>query len=169
MDKPKLLFRDWIVEISGDPKSLLPGDPEDQEAPFKGQVIRAVNRALNKLTPRERDFAVRYYFQGQSLKIIAAEWGCRRTTVAGVYKRTVLRLKYLLADFVRKEFGLAVRVERDCPLCRSPFRRQINNLIKSKKKEETWKRIMGILQKEYGLKITTPQTLMGHRRYHLLQ
>jgi predicted component of type VI protein secretion system len=54
----------------------------------------------------------------------------------------------------------------DCPLCSHPARDDIERLLNTKRKEETWKRHLTILRQTYGMPHLTPRQIVGHRQYH---
>ncbi len=167
MPKRKIVYRNWIVEVGVDPKHreiLL----SDSAGPAYNQRInRAVRAALSYLTAAEREFIERFYFQGESCSQIAVKSGKPLNRVEGLQRRAVAKLKKELGEFVRNEFGVEIPPEKDCPLCHSPFRAEIDNLIRAKRKEETWRGIINTLQSKYKLAVKGPQMLIGHQNYHI--
>jgi len=167
----KLLFRNWIVETGHNPARC-------RVSPITGQLIysnqkitRAVRKALKQLPYEEQEFIERFYFAGQSYREISSEIDCRLTRMEGLHRQAVARLKKLLAPFVKREFGIILksRTRTVCPVCISPYRDQIDTVIDQKKPEETWKKTICILKERYNIPIKSPQTLIGHMKYHIKQ
>jgi hypothetical protein len=83
-------------------------------------------------------------------------------------------LKMLLSDYVKTRFNLSLPEETDCRInshciiCRSPFRHELDKLIKAKKKEETYKSLIGVFKQKYGLQIKAPQVIIGHKKKHMI-
>ena len=115
---------------------------------------------------KEREFIERYHFEGESYCRIAEAMGMRMAMIDGLHRRATIKLKKLLAAFMADEFNLKVEAGPECPICISQYRDEIDRLIASKQKEETWRPIIQKLKKEYGIVIKTPQILIGHQKYH---
>jgi len=167
MPKPRLLYRDWIVELGRDPRLIELNRYSHIPDPPNGKIIEAVRSALAKLSPDERQFIELFYFRGCSLKETARVLNRKVTRIQGLRNRAVAKLKRELASFVKFEFGIETKIGKTCPLCKSKRRKEIDRLILSRGKRETWRRIIKTLKTEYGINITTPQILIGHRKYHI--
>jgi Sigma-70, region 4 len=165
--KRKIVYRNWIVEVGADPKHREILLSDNAGPPYNQRIIRAVRAALSSLTAPEKEFVERYYFQGETCTQIAEALGQPLNRVEGLQRRVVAKLKKELREFVRKEFDLEIPREKDCPLCASPFRAEIDNLIRAKRKEETWRGIIGVLRSKYRLAVKGPQVLIGHRNCHI--
>lgn len=167
MAKGKIIYQNWIVDIGIDPGQV--GKIQIQSDLIKPdeQVISAVRKALEKLNPEEQDFIETYYFQGKSYREIAELQNRRLSRIEGLHRRSLAKLKKYLIRFVKERFDIDAEIGRDCIICFSPHKEKIDRLIKAKKKWETWKKIIKILKNKYQIKITTPQILIGHQKYHL--
>ncbi len=166
MSSGRIVYQNWTVEIGYDPPSrdsLF--HPCNAPRPNR-KIVRAVRRALSKLTSKEREFIERYHFEGESYCRIAEAMGMRMAMIDGLHRRATIKLKKLLAAFMADEFNLKVEAGPECPICISQYRDEIDRLIASKQKEETWRPIIQKLKKEYGIVIKTPQILIGHQKYH---
>ena len=167
MPKRKIVFQNWIVDIGVDPKHRETLLSDSASPPYNQRINRAVRAALSRLTAPERKFIERFYFQGESCTQIAGELGKPLKWVEGLQRRVVVKLKKELGEFVRKEFEIEILQEKECPLCHSPFRAEIDNLLRTKRKEETWRGVIGILQSKYKLAVKGPQALIGHQKCHI--
>ena len=67
---------------------------------------------------------------------------------------------------VAELFGVTEESRPDCIICRSEHRREIDRVIASREEAETWRPVIRKIRERFGLKITTPQTLIGHEKYH---
>lgn len=146
-----------------------------------GRIVRielAVQSALAKLTADERELVERYLLAGQSMPELADLTGRRPHRLQTAYLRACRKLRALLTPFVVAEFSDGKELTATtpdgrtesgprCPLCLSPRRPEIDQLILARPATETWKGVIGTLRTEYGLRIATPQILIGHLRYHV--
>jgi len=163
MLKPsKFIYQNYLVDIALE--TGFPGDAGKSETSFR--IIAAVEQALDKLDPAERELICRYYFDGQSGKRVAEAVGKRLALFEAMRLRVLKKLKKHLAAFVKAEFNIDVSLSKNCVLCDSPRRDEIDLLIASKKPDETWKRIIRILKEDFNIRITAPQILIGHQKYH---
>jgi len=166
MSNARILFQNWIVDLGFDPghKRIIL-DTDNIIIPNR-RIITAVRLALKKMSNNEREFIERYYFKGESYVKIgqALRWIPYR--VEALHRRAVKKLRKHLAPFVKREFGIEIDTNYECPICNSPLKDEINRLFKAKKPEETWKKIIKILKEKYKITIKTPQILIGHQKYH---
>ena len=167
MAKGKIIYQNWIVDIGIDPGQA--GKIQIQSDTIKPdeKVVSAVRKAIEKLNPQEREFIENYYFQGKTYREIAKIQNRRISRIEGLHRRSLAKLKKYLTGFVKEHFDIDVEIGRDCIICTSPQKDKINKLIKAKKKQETWKKIIKILKDKYQIQVKTPQVLIGHQKYHL--
>ena len=168
MSRRKIIYQNWIVDIGFAPGRTAFILFEDNSSEPNLEIVAAVRDAIERLTPLEKEFVERFYFHGQSYLKIADDLGKRPRRVEGLHRRAINKLKKSLAEFVREKFGVETTVDADCAICSSPFREEIDAMINAKKDEETWKNIIGILDERYGIKIKSPQALIGHKKYHVM-
>ncbi|UCD93809.1 MAG: sigma-70 family RNA polymerase sigma factor [Candidatus Zixiibacteriota bacterium] len=167
MSRRKIIYQNWIVDIGFAPGRTAFILFEDNPSEPNREIIAAVREAIEELSPLEKEFVERFYFHGQSYLKIADELGKRPRRIEGIHRRAISKLKKSLAEFVREKFDVETTVDTDCIICNSTFRKEIDAMIDAKKDEETWKNIIGALKKRYGIKIKSPQVLIGHEKYHL--
>ena len=142
-----------------------------RQARRRAYVGAQVARALEKLTPDEKEFIERFYYIGQSYREISEKSGRAVYKLEAVHKRAIKKLKRELAPVVRKLYSLDIepsgaKSSRTCPVCNSPFKKDIDKLIAARDKKGTWRPVIKILKENYGLRIKTPQVLIGHEKYH---
>ncbi|HEU4437361.1 MAG TPA: sigma factor-like helix-turn-helix DNA-binding protein, partial [candidate division Zixibacteria bacterium] len=138
--------------------------PFEETPNFNWRVIQAVRGALSRLSTMEREVVERFHFCGES----SAEIGTilkipelRASCILGAAQR---KLKRMLGSFVQKHYGIPVKTEK-CPICRSENREDIEKLLKTKTKEETWKRILRKLRTEFQVCISA-RNLSRHWEEH---
>jgi hypothetical protein len=122
---------------------------------------------LDKLDEQGREFITQFYFIGKTYREISEQSGHPIHKLEALHKRTLKKLKKELSSFVQDRFGIESRLDNKCPICRSSFLPQINRLITERNKTATWKPIIKTLRERYRLKITSPQVLVGHEKYHM--
>ena len=167
MAKGKIIYQNWIVDIGIDPGQAGKIQIQSDLVKPDQQVVAEVRKALKKLDPTEQDFIESYYFQGKTYREIAKLQDRRISRMEGLHRRSLAKLKKYLVRFVKERFDIEAEIGRDCIICSSPYKEKIDKLIKAKKKRETWKNCIKILKEKYQIKISTPQILIGHQKYHL--
>jgi hypothetical protein len=192
MSGNRVVYQNWIVEIGFDPaqtraignwddpllESISLDEPSacaisDEESRRvieereKASEIRSrVREALERLSVQEREFIAQFYFMGRSYREISEQSGRPIYKLEALHKRAVKKLKKELGGFVRERFGVETGSDADCLICRSPHVAEINRLISRRDKTTTWKPIIKTLRNKYGLKVSSPQMLIGHEKYH---
>lgn len=190
MSQERVICRNWIVDLGRDPVAApvlaeLPlsaeqsrrGDSPPGDFPSSAdwaerrarEVADAVSVALRHLAPDERDLIERLYFMGEGFREQAEETGKAIYRLEGLHLRAVRKLRRRLAAFVQRQYGVRshrVSERAACPLCDSPERAEIDVLIRSRDPKSTWGQTIEIIYERYGIKIVSPQTLIGHLKYH---
>jgi len=157
----RILFLEWIYDVGR--VSLF---SSKKQSKLQKEIIAEVRKAVESLPSAEREFIELYWFEGRSLTELSELYGKRPHKLDSLNKRILLKLRRKLAPYVEAKFGIGDDSSASCVLCSSPFRDEIDKLLETKKPEETFRRINRILRSEYGLRITTPQILIGHIKYH---
>jgi hypothetical protein len=180
MSSSRIIFQNWIAEIGQDPeilRSVGPGGtnvrPGNDRSPAAADdaasdrdIRDAVSEAIASLDDNEREFVERHFFMGQTYVEIAEASGRRLHRLEALKKRAFKKLRRRLARFVEDRFGLSSKPETDCPICRSPNRPAIDRIIQARDPSATWRPVMRRIESEFGLKIGSPQALIGHQKYH---
>jgi hypothetical protein len=176
MGNNRIVYQEWIVELGRDP-ALPPVSGTVDPTSFGGRdrevgsaltadINRAVREALGKLGEAEREFIERFYFQGMSYRNLSEGTGRSRHKLEALHYRAVRALRSLLAEFVRERFGIEPQDSPDCPICRSAQREAIDSIIQTRDPAATWRPVISRIRDEFGVVLTTPQTLIGHEKYH---
>lgn len=156
------LFDRWLGE-GEDATGTATGAVPDGRA---GRIESAVTEALALLDDSERELIRHIYYSGRTIPELSRETGRAIHRLEGQLVRTLRKLKKSLRPFVRREFGIAGAEHPNCPICRSPLRAAIDQLIASRDRNRTWRPILVTLREQYGLNLRSPQTLVGHEKYH---
>lgn len=186
MARNRLTYQNWIVDIGRDPGSafeqsnnpdalLTDGGestglfPSVDKAlpPLEEELIQKVRSALDGLTDDEREFIIRFYYMGQSYQKISKQTGRVAHRLVSLHNRAINKLKANLSGFVRLRFDLEPSLKKICPLCESSQVEQINRLIITRDKRQTWRPVLKALKDNYGITVSSPQLLIGHERYHM--
>ncbi|MEZ5359938.1 MAG: hypothetical protein R3F48_14065 [Candidatus Zixiibacteriota bacterium] len=165
MGKERIIYRNWIVDLGYDPAN--PPDIFGGTVGYNQSLICAVDRAVNRLTADEADFIQRFYYQGQTYREIGQSTGRDTHNLEALHNRAVKRLRVILASSIQLPEAEKSAEEQTCPLCRHKHAAEINELISTRDKRETWRPIIRILKEKYNLRVSTPQLLIGHTRYHI--
>ncbi len=193
MSANRMVYQNWIVDIGFDPtrlrtarnwgnpplfESISLDDPSASaisdeelrqvmsERKSASEIRSRVRQALKRLNLQEREFIAQFYFIGKSYREISQQSGRPVHKLEALHKRAVKKLKSELAGFVRERFGVGTEPDTNCPICQSPHVEEINRLISGRDKTATWRPIIKTLLEKYGLKINSPQILIGHEKYH---
>ena len=186
----RIVYQDWIVEIGHDPDTKVApyggdlfradfisldhpaaaglSDAEATAARIERRelVRRTVTEALNNLDDDEREFVIRFHFMGESYRRISELSGRSIHKLEALHKRSIRKLRKQLAAFVHETFGLDSEVIPDCPICRSPFAAELDEIIRNRDRTATWRPVLTLLKTKYNLSISSPQLLIGHEKYH---
>jgi hypothetical protein len=192
MGRKRVVYQDWIVELGHDPDLVVPpeeftADPDtvvslddlidwacssagatiiNSESESSGRIREAVTEALSQLDVEERELIERLHFMGQTYHEISEKSGRAVNILEKFHKRTLSRLRKELAPFVRRQYGIDPKIARTCPICRSPCRKEIDELIRNRDRTRPWRQVINILKQEYQIILSTPQVLIGHEKYH---
>ena len=176
MSGSRLVYQNWIVELGGCPDQVRAEAGKAGQVVSPGQLAREKERqemirgevadALSTLTDDEKEFIERFYYCGQTYGEISERSGRAIHKLEAIHKRALRKLKKRLQPLVARLYGSEPAHKENCVICDSPFRPQIDRLISSRRQSETWKNVIRIIRSEYGIRIGTPQTLIGHKKYH---
>jgi RNA polymerase sigma factor (sigma-70 family) len=192
MSGRKVVCRNWIVDLGRDPvlvknqRYTHPHGVEfvplnktnrfhlsdesvwgSQKEQFRlRQLKEKVSEAVRRLPENEREFIERYYFMGQSYREIADQTGRVTYKLELLHRRAFKLLRKELKEFVRERFGVVVKDFPKCQICNSKFHDQIDYLIATRDKKRSWRPVIKEIRGRFGIKIKTPQTLIGHEKYH---
>ena len=156
----------WAIEFLG----YSPEDALDSRISQRNEKVikQEVRKAVDKLSKEERQFIEKFYFEFKSYQEIARILKKKIYKLERIHRRALDKLRILLADFAKDRFKLEVPQKTDCVICRSPFKAELDELIRSKKKEETYAQLIRTFKRRYGITITTPQVIIGHQRKHMV-
>ena len=173
MSSGRIIYRNWIAEQSpGLPESCPYGMSWDQiEAAEKNAASlnllkTTVGQALESLDEQERYFIIRFYFMGHTIGQISAETDRARHKLGALHQRATKKLKKKLSAFVGHRYKIGIERHLNCILCQSPYRAEIDILLRDRDKSRNLKPIITALRERYSITITTPQILIGHEKYH---
>jgi len=173
--RKRIRFLNWATELYGcsDEKieeNILQNLSNSEEKFENDESInREVRKALEKLTPLEKQFIELFYFEFKGYPEIALVLKRKDYKLEWIHKKALDKLRILLADFVKGRFNLDVSQENDCIICQSHFRQELDELIQNKKEKETYKTLLRIFKQKYGLDVKTPQVIIGHRKKHIVE
>jgi RNA polymerase sigma factor (sigma-70 family) len=163
--------KNYDAEIFDEKRSQV----EDDGDPFREETNLKVREAMERLSPLERQFVEHFYFEDKTYREISVILNKSIHRLERIHHRALGKLKMLLFDYVKTRFKLNLPEQKDlkaqtscCIICKSPFRQELDNLIQAKKEEETYKSIIRIFKEKYGLKIKTPQVIIGHKKKHMV-
>lgn len=171
----RIVYQDWIVELGFDPAEAErardealagPSSRETAENLRVERIREAVQAALKELTDDEKELIERLHYMGQTYAELAESSGRAVHRLEAIYRRAVRKLRRNLAPLVKEMYGLSGGRPRDCPICASLHRRAIDRIIEARDRQKTWRPVMVEIERRFGLKIATPQILIGHSKYH---
>lgn len=170
----RIRYLNWATELYGCLKEGTEGNylqnPFDSRNEFKidESLNQEVRKAVELLSSDERQFIELFYFEFKSYQEIAHIVKKKVYKLERIHHRALGKLRILLADFVKNRFELIVPQKTDCIICKSPFKSEMDELIKYKKEEETYARLIRIFKQKYGINVKTPQVIIGHKRKHMV-
>jgi RNA polymerase sigma factor (sigma-70 family) len=170
----RIHYLDSVDELRGGlaeeiERRIIESSSRSQQRSEREELIdRQVRAAVEKLLPTEKQFVELFYFQVRSYQEIAGIMKKKTHKLQRLHQRALSKLRILLADFVEEQFKLKLRKETNCVICKSPFRKELDELIRGKEEEETYSRLIRVFRRKYGINVRTPQTIIGHRKKHMV-
>jgi hypothetical protein len=150
----RLIFLD--PDIIQNLKAVSPIDPDPE-------LVEAVDRALLQLVPDLRRLIRERYFESLTVKEISERNHLPEAeTIAGIYEAK-RRLKMLLAEFVRKRWG--IETKEVCRICIHPQKEKIEAILQNRKKTESWGSTCRRVKRLLGERIHPPQILKAHIKH----
>lgn len=143
-------------------------DDTSENSERQDELARTVRSALGRLNGYEREALEHYHFMGRQVGDVAECMNLSPRVAERILRSGTLKLRRILGPFVRERFGISGSSAERCPICLCGDRRWAEEIVSSRRSEETWRRVIGLLRREFGMKITSPQTLVGHLKYHML-
>ncbi len=159
MGNSRVIYRHWITSITASPA-------ESEKSEFAEQINEAVRAAIEQLEPNERIVIERYYLQFEEMSSIADGMGISLARATTLHLRAIGRLRKLLASFAKENFGIAKRSATRCPLCRSPYRAEIDELIRGRDPRRPWRILLQQLRREFGIRVRSYHAIVSHQRFH---
>ena len=138
---------------------------KDEEARVELEEI--VAKALDKLDSFEREFVQYFYYDCLSYSQISQLLDKTKDRLERIHRSALEKLRFGLNDYVSQRYKLKISEEKRCLICSHPLRNELDDLIKSKSKEETWKKVLRIFREKFNLEIKTPQILINHQKKHM--
>jgi hypothetical protein len=140
-----------------------------QERPNRRQEIlrNEVRGAVAKLDRQQREFIERFYFMGETYEQIERRTGKERHRLETVHRQALERLRFLLTDFVEGFYGIRVEREGGCPICDHPRKAEIEEVLREKRAEESWRPTLEILREKFNLEVSSVWVLVAHLRKHM--
>ena len=172
--RSRIRYLDWAAELYGYAdadieQKILQSSAESKESLERAESIsREVREAVEKLAPKERQFVELFYFESMTYQEIAGILKKKTYKLERLHQRALGKLRILLTDFVKEQFEFEIPQETACVICSSPFRGELDELIRSKKEEETYSRLIRIFKQKYGIDVKTPQVIIGHKKKHMV-
>jgi hypothetical protein len=165
----RIVYQNWIVDLGRDPdaRNLNPETaPGIRDEKRVEQIHQAVSTAMAELDEDDREFIIHFHFMGESYRQISDKSGWPVHKLEALHKRSLRKLRKLLAPFVDEAFGIETEQNRNCPICDSVYSKQMNEIIRNRDRKSTWKPVLNLFRTKYNLFISSPQLLVGHEKYH---
>lgn len=139
-----------------------------KEEKEKVELEEKVEQAMDNLESAEKEFIRHFYYDCKSYDQISEIMNKTKDRLERIHRSALEKLKFSLKGFVYQRYKIKISPERKCQICSHPEREKLDELIKTKKEEETWKKILRTFKQEFNLEIKTPQILINHQKRHML-
>lgn len=167
MAKRRLIYEEWLVELGHDPSLESGMGAFGQVGDERTRIIEEeVRRAMQTLTSDEREIVERLHYMGQTYRELAEKSGRPVYRLESLYRRAMKRLRKELRSVVKELFGVEPPLPKKCVICRSLFREEIDRMINERDPKQSWRTVLIRLREEFGIRVRSPQTLIGHKKYH---
>lgn len=170
----RIRYLNWATELYGyrdreiEGRILKDSSQSAKESEINASLNRRVRKAVERLSSDEKQFVQLFYFEFKNYQEISRKLKKKTHKLERIHHRALGKLRILLADFVQERFKLEIPEDTDCIICKSPLRRELNELIRKKAEDETYSRLIKILKQKYGIVVKTPQVIIGHVRKHMV-
>jgi DNA-directed RNA polymerase specialized sigma24 family protein len=186
----RIKYRNWITEVGFDPRKDHRAAEEHRQQIFvsMGDWVKGISDedatgsaaerqrialikervalAISQLTDDEREFVERFYYSGETFREISERSGKAIYRLEALQRRALRRLRKLLKEFVAETFGMKGPAVGRCPLCESPHRAEIDQLIRERDRNRSWRPVVKEISEKFGIAVRSPMTLIGHEKYH---
>jgi hypothetical protein len=167
MSKPRVVYRNWIVDLGFNPEDPDMLQEEENEARQRDEYVREqVSKAISRLPETQRELVQRLYNMGETCREIAEKSGRAVYRVEALHRRALKRLRKELQPLVKELYGIGSRTPPTCAICASPNRPGIDAIIRNRDRKKSWRPVIKRLREDFGLRIRSPQRLIGHEKYH---
>jgi len=139
-----------------------------KEEKEQAELEEKVEQALDNLESAEKEFIRHFYYDCKSYDQISEIMNKTKDRLERIHCSALEKLKFSLKEFVSQRYKIKVSPKKKCLICSHPEREKLEKLIKAKKKEETWKKILRMFKEEFNLEIKTPQILINHQKKHMV-
>ncbi|MDP3025755.1 MAG: hypothetical protein Q8O10_09510 [candidate division Zixibacteria bacterium] len=139
-----------------------------KEEVAKKELEGKVEEALDNLDCVEKEFIKLFYYDCKSYNQISEIMNKTKDRLERIHNSALEKLKFSLKEFVSQRYKIKIFPEKKCMICSHPEREKLEELIKAKKKEETWKKILRMCKEKFNLEIKAPQILINHQKKHML-
>jgi hypothetical protein len=163
----RMITNTLIIEAAGDTAALWSADC-DSNAGYNDEIIVAVRRAIDGLDPDEAEIVRMYHLQGMTYPQISALIGCPPRRLVNRHRTARKKLRLRLHRMLAGRYHVPARLRLDCPLCDHPRAIEIDDLIRAKREDDTWRKTMRILKIDFDIAVIRPQILITHRKYHMI-
>ena len=166
MSQTRIVVQDWLVRNNiGLPDWRSEALPNSEEK-RRDEISEAVRAAVGRLDDDEHDLVERFYFMGQSATEISRLSGRPVYKLTVIQRRALRHLRHDLLPLVRNWFGINAIGIADCPLCCSEYRDEIDRFLDRRDPRSTWGQTMAHLASRFGVRIKSPQAVIGHMKNH---
>jgi hypothetical protein len=167
MGYARIIYQEWIVQLGRDPimprHDWLPTQKRNCR-----EIISAVAKAMVTLEREEEEFIRLFYLQGKTYAQIAEMSGRAIHKLENLHYAAVRKLRLRIQAILGGKYNVPMRKLPDCPLCRHYRSDEIDELIRRKSDGDTWRGILKTLKTDFGIPITSPQQVIGHKKYHMI-
>lgn len=137
----------------------------ESELTVRERRIEAVQSAIAALPATEQAVIRLTHFEGATAQEIAASQNLAPATVLNLHHRALKRLRKVLSPLATREFKIPAIVT-NCVICSSPYRAQIDELLRSQPPGATYRSAMRTIRIKFSVNIVSAMTIVGHCKYH---
>lgn len=137
-------------------KTISRADPDPE-------LVEAVSEALLTLSPDLRRIICERYFEGLTIGEISERNQLAETEAISRIYEARRRLKMLLAEFVRKRWGITV--EGVCRICAHRKKEEIETILRTRRPSESWGSTCRRVERLLKERVQPPQILIAHMKH----
>ena len=124
-----------------------------------------IRREVMALPDPHRQVIIMYHFENAEIDQIAREMNVSESDICRFLDEGLRLLQRRLIESVHKRWPK--RFRQKCPICNHPRRKEIDQLLTSRKPTNSWGKTNRAIKRRFGCTFNPPFVMINHLKYHI--